>query len=268
MIYQNQLQGIMYLENSSVKGAFTSEKLEVLKVLLSQVSISLENARLYQKLKNHASVKKSLNQKEILLKEIHHRVKNNLFVVSSLLELQSSYIDDPKVIKLLGDCQNRIKSMALVHQHLYGNSDLDRINFARYIESLMDNLACSNMTRERNINFILDLEEIELNIETANPCGLIINELVSNSLEHGFVGRDSGNIWLSLKQNLEGQKVLTIQDDGIGFPEDLDLYNSDSLGLELVCSLVEQINGNIELDKANRTKIQIVFEELNYKNRY
>ncbi len=267
MIYQNQLQGIIYLENNAVRGAFTAQKLEILKVLLSQVSISIENARLYQNLENHASVEKSLKQKEVLLKEIHHRVKNNLFVVSSLLELQSSYIDDPEVIKLLGDCQNRIKSMALVHQHLYGNSELDRINFAKYIKSLIDNLASCNMIQERNIEFILDLENIELNIETANPCGLIINELVSNALEHGFLGRARGNIWLSFKQNIKGQKVLIIQDDGVGFPEKLDLYNSDSLGLELVCSLVEQINGSIQLDKTNGTKIEIIFDELNYKRR-
>ncbi len=267
MIYKNELQGMIYLENKLVRGAFTPEKLEVLKVLLSQVSISIENARLYKNLEDHASVKKSLKQKEILLKEIHHRVKNNLFVVSSLLEFQSSYVDDPEIIKLLENCRSRITSMALVHQHLYGTSALDRINFAQYVNSLLDNLAYSQGCKERNINFVVDIEEMELNIETANPCGLIINELVSNALEHGFRDRDSGNIWLSLKQNLEGQKVLTIQDDGVGFGDDKDLYNSDSLGLELVCTLVEQIEGEIKLDKTNGTKIEIVFDELDYKSR-
>lgn len=266
-IYQDELQGIIYLENSLVKGAFTSHKLEVLKVLLSQVSISIENARLYKNLENHASVQKSLKQKEILLKEIHHRVKNNLFVVSSLLDFQSNYIEDPEIIKLLENCQNRITSMALVHQHLYGNSELNKINFAQYIESLLDNLAYSQGSRERNINLILDLEPIELNIESANPCGLIVNELVSNSLEHGFVGRDRGNIWLNLKRNLENRIILTIQDDGVGFGDDMDLYNSDSLGLELVCTLVEQIDGEISLDKTNGTKIEIVFDELEYRSR-
>ncbi len=232
MIYQNELQGIIYLENSLLRGIFTAKKLEILKVLLSQVSISIENARLYKNLENHASVQKSLKEKEILLKEIHHRVKNNLFVVSSLLEFQNSYIDDPAVIKILENCQSRIKSMALVHQHLYGNRNLDKINFGQYIESLLDNLAYSQGSAEKNINFVLDLDPIELNVETANPCGLIINELVSNAIEHGFCDRDRGNIWLSFKHNLEGQIVLTIQDDGVGFGDDLDLYNSDSLGLE------------------------------------
>ncbi|WP_019505653.1 AAA family ATPase [Pleurocapsa sp. PCC 7319] len=267
MIYKNQLQGMIYLENKLISGAFTPEKLEVLKVLLSQVSISIENARLYKNLEDHASVKKSLKQKEILLKEIHHRVKNNLFVVSSLLEFQSSYVEDPEIIKLLENCQSRITSMALVHQHLYGTTSLDRINFAQYVNSLLDNLTYSQGCKERNINFVVDIEDMELNIETANPCGLIINELVSNALEHGFCDRDSGNIWLSLKQNLEGQKVLTIQDDGVGFADDKDLYNSDSLGLELVCTLVEQLEGEIKLDKTNGTKIEIFFDELDYKSR-
>jgi len=267
MIYQENLQGIIYLENSLVRGAFTPQKLEVLQVLLSQVSISIENAHLYKNLKDHASVQKSLKQKEILLKEIHHRVKNNLFVVSSLLDFQSSYVDDPEMIKILENCQNRITSMALVHQHLYGNSELDTINFAEYIKSLVDNLAYSQGIAERNINLILDLDAVELNIESANPCGLIVNEVVSNAIEHGFCDRNSGNIWLSLKQNVEGQIILVIQDDGVGFGQDLDLHNSDSLGLELVVTLVEQLNGEIKLDKTSGTKIEISFEELTYKSR-
>ncbi|MEY2857990.1 MAG: hypothetical protein RLZZ74_2302, partial [Cyanobacteriota bacterium] len=264
MIYQDQLQGIIYLENSLIKGAFTDQKLAVLQALLAQVSISIANAQLYKDLEDHASVQKSLKQKEVLLKEIHHRVKNNLFVVSTLLDFQSNYVDDPQIIKLLENCQNRITAMAMVHQHLYGNSELDRINFAHYIESLLENLAYSQGSRERNINLILDLEPIELNIESANPCGLIVNELISNALEHGFGDRSCGNIWLKLKYNSANQVVLTVQDDGVGFKPGLDLYNSDSLGLELVCTLVEQLEGAIKLDQTQGTKIEIAFDELNY----
>ncbi|MEM8672336.1 MAG: AAA family ATPase [Cyanobacteria bacterium P01_G01_bin.67] len=267
MIYQHKLQGIIYLENRFVRGAFTPQKLNVLQFLLSQVSISIENAQLYKNLEDHASVQKSLEQKEILLKEIHHRVKNNLFVVSSLLEFQSSYLEDSEVIKHLKNCQNRIASMALVHQHLYGHSELNKIDFAQYTQSLLDNLTYSQGSKERNINLILDLDPIELNIESANPCGLIVNELISNALEHGFRDRSQGNIWLSLKRNLEQQVVLTIADDGIGFGEDLDLHNSDSLGLELVLTLVEQLDGEITLDKTQGTKIELVFDELDYQNR-
>ncbi|MEL6495117.1 MAG: AAA family ATPase [Cyanobacteria bacterium J06623_7] len=267
MSCQNKLQGIIYLENSSIEGAFTAQKLSVLQALLSQVSISIVNARLYKDLEEHASVQKSLKQKEILLKEIHHRVKNNLFVVSSLLDFQSNYVEDPEVLKLLENCQNRITAMAMVHQHLYGNSELDTINFAQYIESLLDNLAYSLGSQERNINLILDLEPIELNIESANPCGLIVNELVSNALEHGFSDRDRGNIWLKLKHNVDEQIVLTIEDDGVGFKPGKNLQNSESLGLELVCTLVDQIDGQIELDNSSGTKIEIVFNELDYQSR-
>jgi histidine kinase len=128
-------------------------------------------------------------------------------------------------------------------------------------------LAYSQGSRERNINLILDLEPIELNIESANPCGLIVNELISNALEHGFGDRSCGNIWLKLKYNSANQVVLTVQDDGVGFKPGLDLYNSDSLGLELVCTLVEQLEGAINLDQAQGTKIEIAFDELNYGSR-
>ena len=266
MSHQNELQSILYLENS-IEGAFTEQKLTVLQALLSQVSISIVNARLYKDLEDHASVQKSLRQKEILLQEIHHRVKNNLLVVSSLLEFQSSYIKDPHVTKLLENCQNRIAAMAMVHQHLYGNDELDRINFAQYIESLLNNLAYSQGSTERNINLILDLEPIELNIESANPCGLIINELISNAFEHGFRDRQSGNIWVKLKRNSNNQIVLTIEDDGVGFSAEQNLQNSNSLGLELVCTLVEQMDGQVTLDKSVGTKIEIVFDELDYHSR-
>ena len=267
IVYKDRLQGIIILENGAVEGAFTNHKLEILKVLLTQVSISIENARLYKNLEDHLHIKNSLKQKEILLKEIHHRVKNNLLVVSSLLDFQSSYTEDPTIHKLLKNCQNRIKSMALVHQHLYGNSKLDRVNFASYLEALIDHLAHSQATKERNIQIILDLNPIELNIDTANPCGLIINELVSNALEHAFVNRDRGNIWLSFKQNLQRKIILIIKDDGVGLKEDFDLYNSNSLGLELVCTLVEQLEATISISQDRGTTIEIVFEELNYASR-
>ena len=156
---------------------------------------------------------------------------------------------------------NVIKSINLVNSTLKFGKSIHKM------QVLLDNLSYSQASQERNINFILDLDAIELNIESANPSGLIINELVSNALEHGFSDRDSGNIWLSLKHNQEGQVVLTIQDDGVGFGDDLDLYNSDSLGLELVCTLVEQLDGTIKLDKTSGTKIEITFEELDYRSR-
>ena len=267
IIYKDSIQGIIYLENNLFVNAFSNAKSETLQILLSQFSISIENARLYQNLEEHTFVKKSLQQKEILLKEIHHRVKNNLFVASSLLDFQSNYVDNLEVIKILQNSQNRIMSMALIHEHLYGSKDLNKINVAEYVESLLDKLAYSQSSAEKNINLIRDLEPIEINIETANPCGLIVNELVSNALEHGFENRNTGNIWLVLKQDLKGKVTLIVRDDGAGFKEGSNLQNSDSLGLELVCTLVEQLDGEISLDCTEGTTIELTFTELNYESR-
>ena len=269
ILYQDQLQGIIYLENRLVRGTFTPKQLEILKVLISQVSISIENARLYKNLENHASVQKSLHQKEILLKEIHHRVKNNLLVVSHLLEFQADYIDDPKVIKMLENSQNRIHSMALVHEHLYNTVDLDKVDFGQYTQTLIEKLSYSHATEEKEISFSLDIDSVKLNIETANPCGLIINELISNAIEHAFPDHQGGNIAVSLKDNSD-KLILAIQDDGIGLPDEFDLHSSDSLGLQLIATLVEQLNGTIELSKtngANGTEIKITFSELHYAKR-
>ena len=267
LIYKHGIQGILYLENNLLPNAFDQENIDVLQVLLTQVSISIENARLYKNLEDSASVKKSLKQKEILLKEIHHRVKNNLFVVSSLLDFQSNYIEDLDLIKVLHNCQNRIYSMALIHQHLYGSKELNKINLSEYIESLLDSLSYSQASKERNINLTRDLDSFEINIETATPCGLIVNELVSNALEHAFKHTENGNIWLTLKQDLGGQITLTVQDDGVGFKQGLTLENSDSLGLELVSTLAAQLDGEILLDCTKGTKIEITFYELSYDSR-
>ena len=235
-----------------------------MKILISQVSISIENARLYE---DRDVVKKSLQEKEILLKEIHHRVKNNLFVVSSLLEFQADYIKDPEVIKMLADSQNRINSMALVHEHLYGTSDLEKIDFHKYTQSLIENLAYAYAAEEKGIEFSIDIDAISLNIESANPCGLIINELISNSLKHAFVGRTSGHIWVNFYQNEARQIVLNIKDNGIGCLEELDFYTSGSLGLKLVETLVEQLEGKIKIEQNNGISTIITFSELDYVSR-
>ena len=234
------------------------------------MAISLENARLYQELKEHASVKKSLQEKELLLKEIHHRVKNNLFVVANLLEFQASYIEDPEILKMFENSQSRINSMALIHEHLYGTTDLNTINFCEYVEALIEKIAYSCSSSDRSIEISTDVAPIHFNVETANPCGLIINELVSNALEHAFPPERDGNIWLSLKPKQERpeQIVLSVKDDGVGYKGDRNLENNNSLGLQLVCTLVEQLEGNIELITGDRgTEFRITFSQLKYTSR-
>lgn len=210
-------------------------------------------------------VKKSLQEKELLLKEIHHRVKNNLYIVSSLLESQKDYIIDSQLIKILENSRSRIMSMALIHEQLYGDFSLFQIDFQQYIITLTDYSIDSYFTD--NIAFKITIPQIYLNIETANPCGLIINELISNAVEHAFVGRERGKIALDFQENSHREFSLIIKDDGIGFPEYKDFFNSESLGLELVVTLVEQLEGQIEMNNSNGTEIKITFKELNYKNR-
>ncbi len=212
-------------------------------------------------------LQQSLEQKEVLLKEIHHRVKNNLFVASSLVGFSASYIDNPEVIKVLENTQDRIKTMALIHEHLYSSSDLERIDFYQYVQNLTHQILHSHNCHSQNINLLLEIAPVSLNIETANPCGLIINELVSNSLEHGFKQMSEGNIYLTFKKDNSGQFILIVKDDGVGFPANKNLPNSKSLGLELVCTLVEQLEGEIELKSNNGTEITVTFSELNYSKR-
>ncbi|MDY6807134.1 MAG: GAF domain-containing protein, partial [Cyanobacteriota bacterium] len=179
-------------------------------------------------------LKASLKEKELLLKEIHHRVKNNLLVVSNLLEFQADYTEDQDIIKVLEDSQNRIHSMALIHEKLYRSADLDKINFGEYLEDLVDNLFQSYNISETCIQFEFEIEPILLNVETANPCALIVNELLSNTLKHAFPEGRNGKVFLVLHQDANSTITLIVRDNGIGFPKDFDFHNLESLGMELV----------------------------------
>jgi two-component sensor histidine kinase/AmiR/NasT family two-component response regulator len=212
-------------------------------------------------------LKTSLKEKEILLKEIHHRVKNNLLVVSTLLEFQADYIKNPEIVKLFNNSQQRIQSMALIHEHLYGSTNLAKLNFTQYIEDLVNKVSECYYVGQQGIQIHLNAEPIHLNIETANPCGLIINELIANAFEHAFPNHRKGDIWLSLHQEQDNNISLTIRDNGIGLPENFDFRNSESLGLQLVCTLVDQLEGTIEFEEVNGTSFQITFTELNYSSR-
>lgn len=210
----------------------------------------------------------SLREKEVLLKEIHHRVKNNLFVVSNLLEFQMDYVQEPELIKVLDDSRNRIYSMALIHEKLYRSTNLDQVNFGEYLEDLVDNLFESYNVQSGLIEFELDIEPVSLNIETAQPCGLIVNELISNTLKHAFPDSRSGIVYLGLQQDGEsGQIILTVRDNGVGFPEDVDFRNVESLGMELVCTLTDQLEGTITLERNQGTIFTVSFYELQYRHR-
>ena len=210
----------------------------------------------------------SLQQKEILLKEIHHRVKNNLLVVSNLLEFQTDYTNDPEVLAVLEESQSRIQSMALIHEKLYRSTGLDKIDFGEYLEALLDNLLESYNVAETGINLETNIDSIFLNIETANPCGLIVNELVSNAFKHAFPNKKTGTIWLSLSKESAEQITLVVQDNGVGFPKELDLNNLESLGLDLVQTLTQQLKGKLCIEQKQGACFTLTFSERMYQKRY
>jgi PAS domain S-box-containing protein len=214
-------------------------------------------------------LKASLREKEVLLKEIHHRVKNNLQVISSLLKLQAGYIRDKQTLEILQESQNRVRAMALIHEKLYQSKDLAKTDFAEYVRNLTRDIARSYGS-PHNIQLKINIAEIRLSIDAAIPCGLIINELVSNSLKYAFplnfAVHKTCEISICLRVMSLESYVLTIADNGIGLPEHIDIYNTPSLGLQLVCTLTEQLQGTIELDRNNGTQFQFVFADLKYKS--
>jgi len=211
-------------------------------------------------------IKRSLKEKELLLREIHHRVKNNLQIVFSLMNLQTGYVDDEESVNVLQESQSRVKSMAIIHELLYQTESLSEIDLGRYVPSLVSYLFDSYAVDPRRIKLNMEMEDVLFNIDTAVPCGLIINELVSNSLKHAFPEGKEGEITIKL-QSTDSKYMLIISDNGIGFPKDLDFKNTESLGLQLVNSLTGQIDGKIELDRSHGTEFKIIFKELKYEER-
>jgi len=210
-------------------------------------------------------LKSSLKEKELLLREIHHRVKNSLQIISSLLSLQASEFDDINVIESYNESENRIHSIALIHESLYNSSDISEINFRKYVETLIENIIFSYNVETERIKIKLELDEFELGIETSIPLGLIINELVSNAVKHAFKDNE-GCIKLKLSK-VDDEYELIIQDNGIGLSADFDIENTKSLGFLLVNQLVNQLEGNIEIVSIDGLLFKIRFKELEYDKR-
>ena len=221
------------------------------------------NIKLKKELANRRQAEKKLKnivkEKEVLLKEIHHRVKNNFMIISSLLNLQSNQINDPKIKDILQESYHRVNSMALIHERLYQSPDLAQIDFKKYIEHLIRGLFHTYSLNSKQISLHMNIENISLDINKAIPCGLIVNELVSNSLKHGFPASShkEGRIEVGLrplKKNIE----LTVRDNGIGFPAGFDYKSSNSLGLRLVKILTEgQLSGQLDVKNKDGTFVKI-----------
>lgn len=204
-------------------------------------------------------IRTSLREKEALLKEIHHRVKNNLQVVSSLLGLQSRVVTDEQTRKMFQESQNRIHSMALLHESLYQSSNLSKIDFPVYIRQLAAHLFHSYGVGPERIHLRTDLDKLYLNLDAAVPCGLIINELISNSLKYAFPDGRTGEIRVELHEYSDQMARLIVADDGVGLSSDIDWETARTLGLRLVRTLAEQLGARIELKTNAGTEVQLTF---------
>ncbi len=253
---------------------------DVMEIIAAKASAEIE--RMYAEEK----IKTSLREKEVLLKEVHHRVKNNMQVISSLLNMQSESIEDENILRIFKESQNRVKSMALVHEKLYQTEDLSRIDFGEYTRSLTARLLRSFGSNTNRVQLEIDIDEVFLDVNKSIPCGLIINEIVSNSFKHAFSGdtagveksaegrrylsRDKDIIRISMHRNADFKSEirnpkseiieLVISDNGFGFPDDIDFQNTKTMGLELVNTLVGQLKGNIEqVEVKDGTEFKITF---------
>jgi two-component sensor histidine kinase len=206
--------------------------------------------------KAESQLKSIIREKEVLLKEIHHRVKNNLQVISSLLSLQSAHADDQRTVELFRESQNRVKSMALVHERLYRSENMIEVDFGEYVRTVVVQLARSYGTG--HVNCFVDADDVRLTVDAAIPCGLIVNELVSNALKHAFPGQDAGQIHVSLRALPNARMELSVKDTGIGFPEG-DFRGYTTMGMMLVTSLTDQLGGTVDLERDNGSQFIVRF---------
>jgi two-component sensor histidine kinase len=276
IIQHSQLWGLLIAHQCDRPREWLEWEINLFQQLVNQLAIAIQQSLLYQQLQAElserkqaeANLKNSLKEKEILLKEIHHRVKNNLCVVASLLELQSHTVADPQLAKMFEESQNRLYSMALIHEKLYRSINLAQINFGEYLEDLVSNLFQSYNISDNRIQLQVLAEPIYLNVETATPCGLIANELVSNSLKHAFPDGTTGTVSVECYQTGDREIHLFIKDNGIGFPQNIDFRKTNSMGFQVVCTLTDQLEGSIELSRQTGTAFHLKLNELSYSKRF
>ncbi len=204
-------------------------------------------------------IRKSLEEKDILLKEIHHRVKNNLQIISSLLRIKAAGIADRKTQEVFDDIHDRIKSMAILYEMQHQSQELASVDLAEYIKKLTAHLFSMYRKRAENVRLRVNVTDVPLDLKKAIPCGLIVTELVSNSLKHAFPSGGEGEISVEICRDRKGKSTLTVRDTGTGLPEGIDFRSSPSLGLKLVMDLIQQLNGTVEVGRENGTEFKIVF---------
>ena len=205
--------------------------------------------------------KQSLEEKEVLLREIHHRVKNNMQVITSLMALQARQVTDEQLLFQFQSTQHRIQSMAMIHEMLYSTGEFSTIDYEKYLKQLINGLVASIRGAESNVEVQIEAKSIRLNMDTAIPLGLLINELVTNSLKYAFPNGAVGNLSIVIN-HVEPHYTMCISDDGVGFPEDYDFEKASSLGLRLVMNLVTQLEGTLVRGNAKGTRYDITFKKV------
>jgi len=240
-----ELDGLYLVGPQQSGDAYPRGEVQFLQLLGQQAAIAVQNSHLFQAEREQRRRAEALvSEKEVLLQEIHHRVKNNLQVVSSLLYLQSRQIQDPTTLDMFLESQRRVRSMALIHETLCQMGDVARVNGEEYVRELAHFLSGS-YGAEGRVRVRVDVADVWLGLDVAVPCGLIVNELISNALKHAFPGGREGKVRITLAAGDEGRITLTVADDGVGLPEGLDWQTTHSLGMHLVRRLVQQLGGDL-----------------------
>lgn len=262
---KEEILGLMTLSSRAPR-RFSEEEHSLLTAIGHQIAVAIENSHLYEvsqrelaeRKKAEERIKASLKEKEVLLREIHHRVKNNMQIISSLLNLQSEKIKSQEVRRAFEASQSRIRSMALIHEMLYKSKDYTSVDFAPYVQNLASQLFNAYKVDTDVVRLTLDIKDVFLDINRAVTCGLIINELISNALKYAFPEGRKGEICVEVSQG-EGNMInLIISDNGVGLPKELNIHESETLGLRLVSLLTEQLRGTIELDREDGTTFKII----------
>jgi PAS domain S-box-containing protein len=245
--------GLVVVQSYDDPDLYTEKDLEILSFVSDEIALAIEHKKAEDQIVN------SLKEKEILLMEIHHRVKNNMQIISSLLKLQAGYVKDEEALELFQNSQNRVKSMSLIHEKIYRSKDLASVDFEDYVKSLSYNLFSNYGINTNKVLLELKVAKHSIDMNKAIPCGLIVNELLSNSLKHAFPKGKSGKIVVGLSINENDEFELTVEDNGIGMQQEINLDNLDSLGLQLIDALTSQLKGKITFDSNNGMKTKLVF---------
>jgi PAS domain S-box-containing protein len=218
--------------------------------------------------KMNAQIEKSLRDKEILITELHHRVKNNLNLIISMLSLQARSIKNyDEAISAFENCRNRVYGMALVHEKLYDSGDISRIDMSSYISDMAGELV-HTYSKDNRVHINIETSDLFLNINSAIPCGLILNEVLTNALKYAYPGGEKGSIQIKFETRKDGRFELVVQDNGIGIPAEIDFDNLNTLGFRLIMKLAEQLKGNIEIERENGTALHLIFPERREVSRY